>query len=196
MPQQISAQTQKGIELYNSWNYQEAEKVLSDTLKTQPQDMQAHFYLGLSILSQEKYKEALDLFMKVKDANAKAGKKTEPDEFQVEIALTRAHLGLKQYAEAWKNLELAGKGHENNPDLHVYRGAYYLQQDKIANALKELDKAISLDKDNPYAHYYAGHAYIHDGNPARAVEELKLFLQLAPMAPEAVKAKALVDALC
>jgi tetratricopeptide (TPR) repeat protein len=197
LPQQLPAQTDKGIKLYNSWQYQEAEKVLRAALKANPKDLQAQYYWGLSVLLFERYSEALDAFLKVKDDLAKAGKRpTAPDEYQLQIAMARANLGLKKYNEAWKSLEAAEKEHPNDSDVHAYKGAYYLQQEKIQDAIAELEKAMNLDEDNAYAHYYAGHAYLKSGNPARAVDMFKTFLQLAPLAPEATKAKALVDALC
>ena len=199
LPPQIFAQTEKGIELYNSWEYKEAEKVLRDALKANPRDVPANFYLGLSILLQEKYSEALDLFLKAKDDRGKSTQLTPsnvPDEFQIQIALARAHLGLDQFAEAWENLESAKKLNADAPDVFVYRGVYYLHREKQQKAVKELEKAIRLDEHNVYAHYYAGHAYLRLGNAARAVDMFKIFLNLAPYAPEAPKAKALIDALC
>ena len=199
VPQQTVAQTAKGIELYNSWDYQEAEKVLRGALKVNPQDIRANFYLGLSILLQEKYKEALDIFQKIKEDQGKTQPRTgspAPNEYQIQIGMARAHLGLKQYPEAWQNLGSAMKIDAHSADIYVYRGAYYIQQEKPLEAIKELEKAIARDAQNVYAHYYAGQAYLRSGNPARAVDMFKIFLKLAPRAPEAVKAKALIDALC
>jgi tetratricopeptide (TPR) repeat protein len=194
MPGQIFAQTEKGIELYHSWQYQEAEKVLRDALQTDPQDVRASFYLGLSILLEQKYSEALDIFLKLDDE--RRTQTTVPDTCQLQIALARAHLGLKEYPEAWKNLEAAKKDNAYSPDVYVYRGVYYLQQDKAKKAIKELEMALSLDEENAYAHYYAGHAHLRSGNPAKAVDMFKVFVQLAPQAPEAAKANALIAALC
>ncbi len=199
LPRQILAQTEKGIELYNSWQYKEAEQVLREAIKANPADIPANFYLGLSLLLEEKYGEALEIFSKVASGRLKAEPQAQsaiPDEFQMQIAMARAHLGLKQYPEAWKNLESAKKQHADAPDVYIYRGVYYLQQDKIREAIKELDKAVDMDEHNAYAHYYAGHAYLHTGNVARAVEFFKMFIQLAPMAPEVEKARALISALC
>lgn len=194
MPGPVFAQTEKGIELYHSWQYQEAEKVLRDALQANPQDDQASYYLGLSILLEQKYSEALDIFLKLEDE--RRSQTTVPDRFQIQIALARAHLGLKEYPEAWKNLEAAKKDNAYSPDVYVYRGVYYLQQNKEKKAIKELEMAIGLDEENAYAHYYAGHAYLRSGNPARAVDMFKAFIQLAPQAPEAAKANALIAALC
>jgi tetratricopeptide (TPR) repeat protein len=197
--QPLRAQASKGIELYNSWQFQEAEKVLREGLKSNPRDAQAGYYLGLSVLMQDKHSEALDILLKVKEDQDKADRQSRspvPDEYQIQLALARARLELKQNEEAWKNLEAAKKVNADAADVYVYRGLYYLNLQNAQKAVKELEKAMNLDGNNAYAHYFAGQAYIRLGNPAKAVEVLKEFLQLAPSAPEAEKAKALVSALC
>ena len=71
----------------------------------------------------------------------------------------------------------------------MYRGVYYLRQEKHEEAVKDLEKAISLDKNNAYAYYYAGLAYYAMGNGKKAAEDLGTFIQMAPNAPEVEKAK-------
>jgi tetratricopeptide (TPR) repeat protein len=199
VPQPLCAQASKGIELYNAWKFQDAEKELREALKANPSDAQTGYYLGLSVLMQDKHSEALEILAKVKEDQDKAGRQSRspvPDAYQIELALARARLELKQNEEAWKNLEAARKLNANAADVYVYRGLYYLNLQNAQNAIKELEKAMSLDGNNAYAHYFAGQAYIRLGNPAKAVDVLKEFIQLAPSAPEVEKAKALVSALC
>ena len=194
----VFAQTKKGVDLFNSWKFQESEKVLREAVKANPQDIQAAYYLGLSVLMLDKHNEALAILLKAQDAMAKAGKgnPANPDEYQIRIALARTYLELKQNEEAWKNLEAANKLNAGAIDGYIYRGAYYINKANLPQAIKELEKAMNMDNNNAYAHYYAGYAYLRSGNPAKAVDMFKLFLQLAPQAPEAVKVKALIDALC
>jgi tetratricopeptide (TPR) repeat protein len=199
MPFQVFAQTKNGIELYNSWKFPEAEKVLREALKVAPGDMQAAYYLGLSLLLQDKHEEALEVLKKVKgtkDTAGKLDKSAVPDEFQIQVALARTYLELKKLPEALKNLEAAAQIHPEAADVYTFRGAYYLQQANLKKAAKDLEKALDLDAQNAYANYYLGHVYLRQGDPSKAVEMFKTFLQLAPQAPEAPKAKALVDALC
>lgn len=199
MPFQILAQTKKGIELYNSWQFPEAEKVFREALVTAPGDIQAVYYLGLSLLLQDKHEEALGIFLKAKNeraANKQLDKSAVPDEYQMQIALARTYLELKILPEAWTCLEAAAKVHADAADVYSFRGYYYLQQGDLVKANGELEKAIKLDAQNAYANYYLGLVCLRQGNPARAVELFKVFIQLAPLAPEAPKAKALVDALC
>jgi len=199
IPQWSLAQTNRGIELYNSWQFKEAENVLRTAVKADPSDTLANYYLGLSVIVQENYREGLEIFLKVKQSQDRADQRTRPpvpSEYQTQMGLARARIGLKQYADAWKNLESARIEDGRSSEVFTYRGVYYLEQEKFKEAIKELEKAISLDKKNPYAFYYAGLAYYRSGNPQKAVDALKTFLSLAPDAPEAPKAKELVDKLC
>jgi tetratricopeptide (TPR) repeat protein len=194
----VFAQTKQGVDLFDSWKFQDAEKVLSEALKTNPQDVQAAYYLGLSLLMQDKHSEALEILLKAQASQAKAGqgRPAVPDEYQIRIALARTYLELKQNEDAWKHLEEANKIHAGAIEVCIYRGAYYLNKEKYPQAIKELEKAMKLDDNNAYAHYYAGYAYLRSGNPAKALDMFRSFIQLAPNAPEAVKVKTLVDALC
>ena len=95
IPQQIFAQSSKGIELYNQWQFAEAEKVLREALKADPSETLANYYLGLSVLMQEKYSEAIDIFVKVKRSQDKADQWTRPavpSEYQIQLAMARARL--------------------------------------------------------------------------------------------------------
>jgi tetratricopeptide (TPR) repeat protein len=199
VPQQIFAQSQKGMELFNSWKFPEAEKVFREAVQANPKDIPSHFYLGLSLFLQDRHREALDVFLKVKSSQDKADQGSRPavpSELQIQLALARTRLELKQYPEAWKNLESARMEDGTCSDVFVYRGAYYQQQEKNQEAIRELEKAINLDSKNPYAYYYEGLAYQQAGQPAKAVDALKMFVSLAPDAPEAAKAKELIAKLC
>jgi cytochrome c-type biogenesis protein CcmH/NrfG len=199
MPEPVLAQTSKGVALCNSWEFQKAEPVLREALKTNPRDIEASYYLGVAVLMQDKHEEALQIFSKVlADVNSpgRQNQASVPNKYQIQIALARTRLELKQNDEALKNLETANKVRPNSVEVYVYRGVYYLNLKNPQKAVVELEKAISLDKKDAYAHYYAGRAYLQSGNPARAVEMFKTFLQLAPLAPEASRAKALVTELC
>jgi tetratricopeptide (TPR) repeat protein len=199
IPMQVSAQSKKGVKLYGAGQFEEAEAAFREAQKSNPSDTPNNYYLGLSILLQDRFGEALDVLVKVKQSLDRADQRTRPavpDEFQINLAMARARLGLHQYEEAWKNLESARNKNASSSDVYVYRGVYYFQQDKFTEAIKELEKAISLDAKNPYAYYYEGLVYYKAGQADKAVNSLKMFLQLYPNAPEAVKAKEIVDKLC
>ena len=189
MPQTALSQTSKGISLCNSWEFQKAETVLREALKANPQDIQANYYLGMALLMQDKHEEALKTFLKVLADVDNPGRKVKtpvPTNYEIQIALARTHLELKQNAEALKNLEAANKIHPNSLQVCTYRGLYYINLKSYQKAIVELEKAIGLDKKDAYAHFYTGYAYLYSGDPARAVEEFKTFMQLAPQSPDAM----------
>lgn len=192
MSLQVLAQTDKGMELYNSWEYEKAEKAFRKALIEEPTDVQAGYNLGLSLLMQGKYKEALDVLQNVK-ASGEAGLL---DKGQLEISLTRANLGLERYSEALERLKAAERAKADPVDVHTFRGAYYLEKNSVKEAAQELEKAIELESQNAYTYYYAGFAYLRSGNPEKAVQMFQTFLRLSPYAPEAAKTKSLVDSLC
>ena len=199
MSLQVMAQTEKGLELYYSWEYEKAEEALHKVLKKEPADVQAGYYLGLSLLMQGKYREALDILQKAKasvDEAAASGKTGLPDKGQLEIALTQAYLGLKKNPETLESLKAAEKAKANPVDIHTFRGAYYLEINSVKEAAQELEKALELDSQNAYTYYYAGFAYLRLGNPAKAVKLFQVFLSLNPYAPEAENTKFLVNSLC
>ena len=199
MSLQVLAQTEKGIELYESWEVEKAEETLREVLKNEPADVRAGYYLGLSLLMQEKYQEALDILQKAKasfDEAAASGETGLPDKGRLEIALTQTYLGLKRIPEVLESLKAAEKAKANPVDIHTFRGAYYLEKNSVKEAAQELEKAIELDSQNAYTYYYAGFAHLRLGNPAKAVQMFQVFLRLTPYAPEAEKTKFLVDSLC
>jgi tetratricopeptide (TPR) repeat protein len=189
---------QKGIDFCKSGQLPEAEKELRAVLKANPKEIQANYWLGIAVLLQDKHQEALQIFSKVKEDQDKAGKAraAEPDEYQIQLALARTNLELRKNEDALKCLDAAKKVRANGSEINVYRGLYYINIGNTQKAIAELEKAISLDKKDAYAYYYAGRAYILSGNPAKAKEMYQMFLQLAPRAPEAPKAKLFVDELC
>jgi tetratricopeptide (TPR) repeat protein len=197
MPQPTFAQISRGIELYNSGEYRAAESIFQESLKTNPADYRANYYFGLSALAQEKYGDAEEAFLKVKpgdDNGSTLG--SLPSEYELQIALARARLGLKAYEDAWSTLEFAKVLNASSSDVYVYRGLFYLEQEKNKEALEELEKAISLDPQNPYAFYYEGLVYLQSAQLEPAVNALETFLNLAPFAPEAAKAKLIIAKLC
>ena len=188
----VFAQTERGIDLFNYWDFKKAEDAFREVLKNNPADARAGYYLGMSLIMQKKYKNALDALNNVEASE----KGKTPDNGQLKIALARAYLGLKNYPEALEYLNVAEEVDADPVEYHTYRGAYYLEKKDARRAARELDKAIELGSKNPYTYYHAGFAYLSLGNPSDAVKAFEIFLQLAPYAPEAEAVRLIVGSLC
>ncbi len=188
----LYAQTEKGVELFNAYEFGKAEQTLREALKGDPGNLEASYYLGLSLYMQKKYEDALKVFKDIKDSK----REIPHNNGRLEIMITRIFLELKRYPEALQGLEAAKAAKADESDIHVYQGAYYLEAGEPKKAITELENAIKINPENAYAYYYAGYAYVRLGHPSDAEKALKRFLELAPYAPEAEKVKILIDALC
>ena len=186
------AETEEGLNALSIGEFEKAEAIFSRVLKGDAENAEAGYYLGLSLLMQEKYNEALGVF---KGLEAKVNNQV-PAKGQVEIGLARSYLGLKNYPDALKCLKAAEAAKADSIDLHTYKGAYYLEVNENSRANEELEKALELKSQNPYTYYFAGIVNIRLGHPQKAVELFKVFLEMAPYVHEAEHAKFLVDTLC
>ena len=197
--QPVYAQADSGIELYNAGEYTEAESKLRDALKAEPKNTAARYYLGLSLMYQGNFAESLKELKTAKSEQEKASQSSRPavpSVYQIDLALAQAHLGLDQLEEAWPKLESAKKEDPDSSDVFLYRGIYYYKQKDYAKAIESLDKTISLDSKKAYAYYYIGMAYTEIQDVQKMLDAFKIFLELAPDAPEAPDVKNRYDAAC
>jgi tetratricopeptide (TPR) repeat protein len=191
-------QTDKGIELYEARKYQDAAQILRDTLNSEPDNLNARYYLGLSLLQLNRFGEALDELEKTRQDRenmAAEARPSSPAEAHLDIAIGRAYTGLKDYEKAQRNLDAAKEKDPENSDTYLYRGILSMDQKHYDDALSELQKAISIDPRKPYPHYYSGIAYGNSGHPDKMILELQTFLKLAPNAPEAPKVRSMLKSV-
>ena len=193
------AKTEDGLKSLSIGEFEKAEAIFSEVLKGDPENAEAGYYLGLSLLMQEKFNEALGIFQKL-EANignkAVMGNSGLPAKGQIQIGLVRSYLGLKNLPEALNSLNAAETAKADPIDIHTYKGAYYLEVNENTKANEELEKALEMKSQNPYTYYFSGIVNIRLGDPQKAVKLFEAFLRMAPYAPEAEHAKFLVDTLC
>lgn len=184
-----AADTKSGVELYKAGKYAEAAAELGQVVRNEPADIQARYYLGLSLLQQGQNKEAESHFAAAQEQLTSA---SSPTLDEVNVGLARAQMDQKKYDQAEASLEGAFEVNPRNPEIFVYRGKLQLLRNNPAAAVEQLQNAIEMDPKNAYAHYYAGMAYSKTGRPDRMVAEFQTFLKLAPNAPEAAKVRSLL----
>jgi tetratricopeptide (TPR) repeat protein len=154
IPQQLYAQAQKGIDLFKSRQYRDAEAAFREALKADPSDVQAHYYFAVSLIEQEKYQDALPEIIKAQQGQLRADQWTRspvPSGYQVQIAPGRIRLALKNYDEALRNLDSARIEDGNSAGVYLYRGMCFLGQKKNAEAVKDFEKVIRLAPNSPEA---------------------------------------------
>ena len=198
VPKLAFAQIKSGIELYEAGDYVNAEAKLRVELKVEPRNTTARYYLGLCLLYQGNFEEALKELRTAKSEQETAGQSRTavPSVYQTDIALAQAYIGLGQLDKAWPRLESAKAENPDSSDVFLYRGVFFYTQEDYTEAIKSLEKSISLDSKKAYAYYYVGMAYSKIDKPDKMVEAFKIFLQLAPDAPEAPDVEKRVAAAC
>lgn len=195
----VLADKESGLKSLSLGEFEKAEAIFSEILKGDADNVEAGYYLGLSLLLQEKFDEALGIFqnLKLNINNRAVMKNTDiPTKGQVEIGLARSYLGLKNLPEALKCIEAAEKAKSDPIEVYTFKGAYYLETNENTKAKEELEKALELKSQNPYTYYYAGIVDLRLGNPQKAIKLFEMFLNMAPYVPEAEHAKFLIDTLC
>jgi tetratricopeptide (TPR) repeat protein len=200
----------KSRKLIEAREYKTAEAALREILSEEPANAEAGCLLGLSLLGQEKFKEAeAALLTAEKELPPTATtEKAEPgrDEREtapstrfmaddIQIALAQAYMGQNQLNKAEAALSRAENVRRSNPDLYFYRGMLDAHRKDYAASARDMDKTIEMDPKRAEAYYYAGIAYNQIKQPDKMVERFQSFLKLAPDAPEAAKVKALLRSI-
>jgi len=184
----FAADLARGVQLYENKDFSGAERELSAVVDSQPGNLRARYYLGLSLLELERHAEAEQVFTELESAQGEGA----PGPAQVKVGLARAQMEQKQYDRAQSNLDQALNLAPKDPEVYLYRGKLGIHRENYPAAAKELDRAIELAPKTAYAHYYAGIAYSNLRRPDKMVDHFQYFLKLAPDAPEANKVKSLL----
>jgi tetratricopeptide (TPR) repeat protein len=174
----------QGIQLYQSGNYDQAEKVLATAVAQDPNNARAQLYYGLTLLVRKKPKEAEQAFRK-------AGSLT-PNNAKVKAGLAGAMIDQQRLDDASAFLQQAAAIDSSDADYIFQRGRLSLARRKYQDAANDLDQVSSLEPKNAYAYYYDGLAYNGLGKLDQALQKFQMFLQLAPNAPEATRVRALM----
>jgi tetratricopeptide (TPR) repeat protein len=176
-----------GRVLEQEQKYGEAEGRLRKATELAPNDPAAFVSLGEVYLRQRREGEASGAFRKAAElAGAKGGAEAA---YYLGVAQQR----LKQYDEAVSTLQGA---RAPAPALVPYQiGVTRAFQENWPAAVEQLNRAVDMDSGLAYAYYYRGLAQEKLGRKDLLVNDMERFLTLAPNAPEAERAKAILRAV-
>lgn len=167
--------------------YGEAEAQIRKATEMVPNDPAPFAYLGELYRHQDRHGDADNAFRRAADvARAKGGP-------QAAYYLGVAQQQLKQLDEAIATLQGASAP---QPALIPYQiGVAYYLKGSWDSAVEQLDRAISMDSGLAYAYYYRGRANDKRGRKDLLVNDMSRFLALAPSAPEAAQARAILNSV-
>lgn len=157
-----------GLAFYRTGIYEDALREFRKLLETEKEDADARFYIGLILLRQARWAEAIAA---LQEAASRPGAK--PALYHnLALALERAG----RYAEALSALHDATKrGGAKDPHIHTSLGVVSLMMGDVAAADRALGQAKALWRDRPSAawyHYAAlAAALLGDLDRARSIVE-------------------------
>jgi tetratricopeptide (TPR) repeat protein len=180
----LAADLETGVRQLEDKQYEQAEDTFRELVSAEPDNLDANYFLGKTLIARDKSKDAIAPLEKA------AGEKPE-----ARVSLAHAYLLQDRLDDANRELDAAAESQAENPELYLSRGMIFLKREKFSDAATQLSKAVELDGDNAYAHYYLGMAQSRLKRPDQMLEHFEIFLRLAPNSPEAAKVRSLLRSL-
>ncbi|NNM66398.1 MAG: tetratricopeptide repeat protein [Spirochaetales bacterium] len=146
-------------------------------LTKDPRNPEAHYFLGLAYLADNKPELALMELKTVNQMGVFQGLLVEK-EFRKKIA--ELYLRFEQDEEALKEYLLLIKFEPDVPEYYFKAGQIFEERNKADQAHKFYRKCIDLDPRNSDAHLKLGMLFFRANRPNEARQELEHALQLAP----------------
>ena len=175
----LPADTARGVELYQQGKYAEAQSELAKAVEGNPNDANAHRFLGLALVEQHKPNEAEEHLNKANELEPSGDTK---------LALARMYIEKKDLDKAQSLMEDA-----DGDELNYVRGLMQFNRQQNQEAIESFESYLKNHPNQPYAHYYAGLAYNGAKRPDKMLSHFEMFLRLKPDAPESRKVRAVLS---
>lgn len=165
----------KGLVLYNSERYSEAEGYLSEAFKAKPGDPVAGYYLGQSLLRLKRYSAAEERYRDIL--------RRRPEDARARMGLGMALYHQGRYTDASANLTMAEQSLKDEPLLYYYQALAAAGRQSFDQASEKFLRAGELDPDlasDP--HYQRGATLYSQGKSELAAAEFQSAALAAPVA--------------
>jgi tetratricopeptide (TPR) repeat protein len=166
----------------------QAVKTLDAAAKADPADPAPEFYRGLA-LYWKKDSSGSAAAWKSANTRAKQGKGA-----RALFYLGASQVYLKQYGPARTSLDKARASGFDAASVDYYVGLSYAFEQNWEKAKESFDKVLTRDERFAYAYFYRGMVWEKLGRKDNMLVDMDQFVKLAPSAPDAGKAKALLAA--
>lgn len=168
--------------------YEEAVAQLRKATELAPSDPAAYLYLGETYL-RGRSGDADGAFRRAAEL-AQAGNGGREANYILGVAQQR----LRQFDQAVATLEKARQSDPGDARVPFQIGVTRVFQEQWQPALDQLNRALEMDSGLAYGYYYRGLAAEKIGRKDLLVNDLERFIALAPNAPEAERARAVLRA--
>ncbi|MDZ8260990.1 tetratricopeptide repeat protein [Nostoc sp. ChiQUE01b] len=156
-------------------NYEDALAAFDQAIRISPKLYEAWYARGLSLLSQEKYSEALDAFNKAIQASQESKKEFAP----AWRGRGQALINLNRYKEALESFEKAIALKPEDLLVYIWQGTVLQTLGRYEDAIIAYDKAIGI-KPHPLAYYNRGLVYGYLGRRQQAIADFKKVIEISP----------------
>ncbi len=163
----------KGLLRFSEEEYEEAARLFSAALKHKPDDPEASYQLGQTLIRLRLYAYAEPLFTRL-TAHA-------PDVGRAWLGLGIVQFHRDHYDRALATLVKAQELLPEDPLVHYYQGLTLSKLGQYGQAQIPLAKALQLNPElGPEIHYQSGYAYLKEGVLDEARAEFNAVIQAEP----------------
>ncbi len=174
-------------------HYGKAEERLTNLTQQNGGDAEAWAMLGEVRLMREQMGPANAAFERAeREAQAATGRKADDGDAWLYLGIARQR--LKKYDPAADALRKARQNGADPTEVLYQLGRTFAFKEDWRAAVDALDSALDRQRDLAYAYFYRGVAHRRLEENGRMVEDLERFLALAPDAPDAERARRLLEA--
>ncbi len=163
--------------LIKSGKAQQAQRVAKAVLSKNPNDYEAHYWLGEAYLADNKPELA---FMEYKTVNRNAVFNGSIPELAFRRNMSKLYAKYNQSEEALKEYLLLTKLDPKSADNFYQAGKLYEQLNQLSPALGFYQKSLQLDKRNDKAHAAVGSIYMKMKQYPDAMKEITTAIKMSP----------------
>lgn len=174
--------------------YDEAESTLRRATELKPGDAEPWLFLADTLTYKRQEEAAATAYRKASSA-AQAKVTAAPESAAARYELGVAQRGLKQYDAAFASLARARELAPGHAMAAYEQGLVRVLQGQWEPGIELLTKAIELDSGIAYAYYYRGLAASRVRRKDLTINDFQRFLAMAPKAPEASRARKVVESV-
>ncbi len=157
--------------------YRDDITLYRETLKKYPDCWLAHNNLGLAMIRERRFQEAIKNFKRVLQIN--------PNYSPVYNNLGEALIQLERPQEAIKYIRRSLELTPDSPEAHCNMGRIMFDTGQLNKSVEHFKKAIQLKHNFPEAYYYLGTIHFNEGRIGEAIEYYRQAIQLNPDYPAA-----------
>lgn len=173
--------------------FDKAVKTLETASKADANDPAPEFYRGLVLYWKKDANGSRAAWQKA-NTSAKNLVAKEEKNARAHFYLGASQVYLKQYGPARTSLDKARANGFDETMVNYYTGLSWAFEQNWQKAKESLDRVLAKDERFAYAYFYRGMVWEKLGRKDNMLVDMDQFVKLAPDAPDAGKAKAILAA--